>query len=139
MPGCLGLDAMWQLIGFYLGWLGGPGRGRALGSGEVKFSGQVTPETNWLLTESISSVSSSASCTWVLLTRSWKSTARKFITPKACGLACLPQLKSFRNITSMRRVVVTGLGITSSIGINQQQVLESLKQGKSGIVFAPRI
>ncbi|MEJ2093657.1 MAG: 3-hydroxyacyl-[acyl-carrier-protein] dehydratase FabA [Gammaproteobacteria bacterium] len=44
MPGCLGLDAMWQLIGFYLGWLGAPGRGRALGSGEVKFSGQVTPK-----------------------------------------------------------------------------------------------
>lgn len=43
MPGCLGLDAMWQLVGFYLGWMGGPGRGRALGSGEVKFSGQVTP------------------------------------------------------------------------------------------------
>jgi 3-hydroxyacyl-[acyl-carrier protein] dehydratase / trans-2-decenoyl-[acyl-carrier protein] isomerase len=43
MPGCLGLDAMWQLIGFSLGWLGGPGRGRALGAGEVKFSGQVTP------------------------------------------------------------------------------------------------
>ncbi len=45
MPGCLGLDAMWQLIGFYLGWRGGQGRGRALGAGEVKFSGQVTPET----------------------------------------------------------------------------------------------
>ena len=44
MPGCLGLDAMWQLVGFYLGWLGGPGHGRALGSGEVKFSGQVTPD-----------------------------------------------------------------------------------------------
>ncbi len=44
MPGCLGLDAMWQLVGFYLGWMGGPGRGRALGSGEVKFTGQVTPE-----------------------------------------------------------------------------------------------
>ena len=43
MPGCLGLDAMWQLVGFFLGWLGGPGHGRALGSGEVKFSGQVTP------------------------------------------------------------------------------------------------
>lgn len=43
MPGCLGLDAMWQLIGFFLGWTGGPGRGRALGAGEVKFSGQVTP------------------------------------------------------------------------------------------------
>ena len=43
MPGCLGLDAMWQLIGFYLGWMGGPGRGRALGVGEVKFRGQVLP------------------------------------------------------------------------------------------------
>lgn len=43
MPGCLGLDAMWQLVGFYLGWMGGPGRGRALGAGEVKFTGQVLP------------------------------------------------------------------------------------------------
>ena len=43
MPGCLGVDAMWQLVGFYLGWLGGPGRGRALGVGEVKFTGQVLP------------------------------------------------------------------------------------------------
>jgi len=44
MPGCLGLDALWQMVGFYLGWCGGPGRGRALGAGEVKFSGQITPE-----------------------------------------------------------------------------------------------
>lgn len=43
MPGCLGLDALWQLVGFYLGWSGHPGRGRALGVGEVKFSGQVLP------------------------------------------------------------------------------------------------
>lgn len=43
MPGCLGLDAMWQLVGFYLTWLGLPGRGRALGVGEVKFTGQVLP------------------------------------------------------------------------------------------------
>ena len=43
MPGCLGLDALWQLIGFFLGWQGQPGRGRALGVGRVKFSGQVTP------------------------------------------------------------------------------------------------
>ena len=42
MPGCLGLDAMWQLVGFYLGWRGNSGRGRALGVGEVKFTGQVT-------------------------------------------------------------------------------------------------
>lgn len=44
MPGCLGLDAMWQLVGFYLGWLGAEGRGRALGSGQVKFTGQITPK-----------------------------------------------------------------------------------------------
>lgn len=43
MPGCLGLDGMWQLIGFYLGWMGGKGRGRALGVGEVKFTAIVTP------------------------------------------------------------------------------------------------
>ncbi len=43
MPGCLGLDALWQMTGFYLGWLGAPGRGRALGVGEVKFTGMVVP------------------------------------------------------------------------------------------------
>jgi 3-hydroxyacyl-[acyl-carrier protein] dehydratase/trans-2-decenoyl-[acyl-carrier protein] isomerase len=48
MPGCLGLDAMWQLVGFYLGWIGAPGKGRALGVGEVKFTGQVTPRVQRL-------------------------------------------------------------------------------------------
>ncbi|MFN5528240.1 bifunctional 3-hydroxydecanoyl-ACP dehydratase/trans-2-decenoyl-ACP isomerase, partial [Bradyrhizobium sp.] len=43
MPGCLGLDAMWQMVGFFLGWSGGEGRGRALGLGDLKFSGQVLP------------------------------------------------------------------------------------------------
>ena len=41
MPGCLGLDAMWQLVGFFLGWIGNPGKGRALGVGTVKFTGEV--------------------------------------------------------------------------------------------------
>lgn len=45
MPGCLGLDAMWQLVGYWLGWSGSPGRGRALGVGEVKFRGDVTPSS----------------------------------------------------------------------------------------------
>ncbi len=44
MPGCLGLDALWQLVGFYLAWIGNPGHGRALGVGEVKFTGQVLPQ-----------------------------------------------------------------------------------------------
>ncbi len=49
MPGCLGLDAMWQLVGFFLAWNGAPGRGRAVGVGEVKFSGQVTPDVSKLV------------------------------------------------------------------------------------------
>ena len=44
MPGCLGLDAMWQLVGYFLGWSGATGKGRALGVGEVRFTGQVTPK-----------------------------------------------------------------------------------------------
>ena len=55
MPGCLGLDALWQLIGFYLGWLGKPGSGRALGAGEVKFTGQVTGEIRKVTYQLISS------------------------------------------------------------------------------------
>ena len=50
MPGCLGLDAMWQLVGFFLGWRGNPGRGRALGAGEIKFTGQVLPDGDELVT-----------------------------------------------------------------------------------------
>ena len=46
MPGCLGVDAMWQLTGFFLPWLGEPGRGRALGAGEIKFTGQVLPDSS---------------------------------------------------------------------------------------------
>ena len=46
MPGCLGLDAMWQAVGFFLGWMGNPGHGRALGVGEVKFTGQILPKAN---------------------------------------------------------------------------------------------
>ena len=49
MPGCLGLDAMWQLLGFFLGWRNNPGRGRALGCGEVKFSGQILPTANKII------------------------------------------------------------------------------------------
>ena len=49
MPGCLGLDALWQLLGFHLGWLGGKGSGRALAVGGVKFSGQILPSNKKLI------------------------------------------------------------------------------------------
>ncbi len=51
MPGCLGLDAMWQLVGFYLGWRGNLGKGRALGSSEVKFSGEILPDAKKVVYE----------------------------------------------------------------------------------------
>lgn len=49
MPGCLGLDALWQMLGFYLGWLGNEGRGRALGCGKVKFHGQILPSSRQIV------------------------------------------------------------------------------------------
>src|SRR5258705_9066776 len=49
MPGCLGLDALWQMLGFFLGWLGAPGKGRALGMGELKLSGQVLPNLKQII------------------------------------------------------------------------------------------
>jgi 3-hydroxyacyl-[acyl-carrier protein] dehydratase/trans-2-decenoyl-[acyl-carrier protein] isomerase len=51
MPGCLGVDALWQLLGFFLGWCGHPGKGRALGAGEVKFGGEIVPETSKVVYE----------------------------------------------------------------------------------------
>ena len=51
MPGCLGLDALWQLVGFFLGWSGFPGKGRALGAGEVKFTGEILPEAKKVIYE----------------------------------------------------------------------------------------
>jgi 3-hydroxyacyl-[acyl-carrier protein] dehydratase/trans-2-decenoyl-[acyl-carrier protein] isomerase len=49
MPGCLGLDALWQMVGFFLGWIGASGRGRALGLGELKFAGQVLPNVKEII------------------------------------------------------------------------------------------
>jgi 3-hydroxyacyl-[acyl-carrier protein] dehydratase/trans-2-decenoyl-[acyl-carrier protein] isomerase len=58
MPGCLGVDALWQMVGFFLGWLGLEGRGRALGVGEVKFTDQVLPSVQRCSTASTSSACS---------------------------------------------------------------------------------
>ena len=135
MPGCLGLDALWQMTGFFLGWLGEPGRGRALGVGEVKLSGMVTPL--------VKKVTYEVEITRLIL-RKLKMAVSNGIM-KADGETRLSGHRheggavpahALRKEAIMRRVVVTGLGIVSSIGNNVQEVLNSLYEAKSGIVKA---
>ncbi len=89
MPGCLGLDALWQLTGFHLGWLGLPGRGRALGVGEVKFSEQVLPTTKKV----VYGVDCQArlqvqACAWQSPTAGWRPTASAYMRSRTCASAC---------------------------------------------------
>lgn len=81
MPGCLGLDAMWQAVGYWLGWSGSPGKGRALGVGEVKFTGEITPTRSSCATRSTSSACAAASSTSASPTAASMSTANTSIPP----------------------------------------------------------
>ena len=133
MPGCLGLDAMWQLVGFYLGWLGQPGKGRALGVGEVKFTGQVL--------NTVKKVTYHISLKRLIL--------RKLILGVADGILKadgepIYEAKDMKvglfqseEKLNMRRVVVTGLGIVSCIGNDAETVTNNLKNLNSGISSAP--
>ena len=128
MPGCLGLDAMWQLVGFYLGWIGNPGKGRALGVGTVKFTGEVLQDVKLV---------------------KYEIDMKKIMSPggTTVGLANGVVLADEKKIYSadnlkvglfqiMRRVVITGLGVVSCLGNNQEEVHQSLLNSKSGISFA---
>ena len=88
MPGCLGLDAMWQLVGFYLGWLGNPGRGRALGAGAVKFTGQVLQDVSLVEYQLDIRRVMTGRLTMALPMRACWRTVNKFTVPKTCGSAC---------------------------------------------------
>ena len=150
MPGCLGLDALWQLTGFFLGWLGPPGRGRALGVGEVKFADQVLPTVKKVVYgvdfKRVFKRQAGARH------RRWLAGGRRrahLSRPRICGRPvqtepCGQHVADYEPRsagcpaaeTSMRRVVVTGMGIVSSIGNNTQEVLASLREAKSGIIRA---
>jgi 3-hydroxyacyl-[acyl-carrier protein] dehydratase/trans-2-decenoyl-[acyl-carrier protein] isomerase len=92
MPGCLGLDAMWQLVGFFLGWQGLPGRGRALGSGEVKFFGQVLPTAKKVTYNIHIKRVLKGKLNLAIADGSVTSTVARSTPPKACGSACSPPL-----------------------------------------------
>ena len=134
MPGCLGLDALWQLTGFNLGWRGMQGRGRALGVGEVKFTGMVTPK--------VKLIEYTVDFTRVIDRKLKLGIANGTDAGRRRGDLHhhrhegrpVPGLKED---AAMRRVVITGLGIVSSIGNNAEEVARSLKAGRSGISFAP--
>ncbi|CAE7405663.1 fabB [Symbiodinium microadriaticum] len=123
MPGCLGLDALWQLTGFHLGWRGGQGRGRALGVGEVKFTGQIQPEIKQVTYE-------------VHFKRIMMS---KLVLGIADGTVAADGeiVYTVKGNDQMKRVVITGMGIVSPIGNNTQEVTANLREAKSGITFAP--
>ena len=148
MPGCLGLDALWQLLGFFLGWLGAPGKGRALGMGEVKFSGQVLPSMKKVVYGlDIKRVMRSKLVLGIA--DGWLSADGSVIyraLDLKVGLFHDAPPQSERSLNGrrserdeideakMRRVVVTGMGIVSSIGNNTQEVLASLREARSGVV-----
>src|ERR1700754_2033222 len=164
MPGCLGLDALWQMVGFYLGWVGGEGRGRALGLGELKFSGQVLPNARKVVYNiDIKRVMRSKLVLGVA--DGWLSMDGEIIyrakdlkvglfkqdaAQQAALNNCSDRQNGFRDDDDqhtkeqrqgeaiMRRVVVTGMGIVSSIGNNTQEVLASLHEAKSGITRADK-
>ena len=85
MPGCLGLDAMWQIVGYWLGWSGSPGKGRAVGVGEVKFRGDIKPDIKRVRYEVICARSGAANWLSELPTAACSPTARASISPGICG------------------------------------------------------
>ena len=149
MPGCLGLDALWQMTGFFLGWLGLPGRGRALGVGEVKFADMVVPTVKKVVYGvdirrifRASSISRSPTAGW----RRTASAYTKSLNMRVglIGAQPAPERGSGDKLGfpiggAMTRVVVTGMGIVSSIGNNSQEVLASLHSARSGIVARRKI
>ena len=167
MPGCLGLDALWQMVGFFPRLDRRPGKGRALGLGELKFSGQVLPNVNKVVYGiDIKRVMRSKlvlgiadgwlSADGEMIYRAKDLKVGLFKQDEALQPARLsrrglryrpnrPYLwpanephKRFEGEAIMRRVVVTGMGIVSSIGNNTQEVLASLHEAKSGITRADK-
>ena len=155
MPGCLGLDAMWQMVGFYLGWIGGEGRGRALGLGELKFAGQVLPNVRKVV-YNIDIKRVMRSKLVLGIADGWLSMDGEIIyRAKDLKVGLFKQgirrrleqrdrIRTHRQNNKrqgeaiMRRVVITGMGIVSSIGNNTQEVLASLHEAKSGITRAEK-
>src|SRR3984893_17192541 len=165
MPGCLGLDALWQMVGFFLGWSGGEGRGRALGLGELKFCGQGLPHVRKIVYNvDIKRVMRSKLVLGIA--DGWLSTDGEIIyrakdlkvglfkqdaaLQPGSQLTGSARRRGFRSHDEyhtktqrqgeaiMRRVVITGMGIVSSIGNNTQEVLASLHEAKSGITRAEK-
>ena len=140
MPGCLGLDALWQLSGFFLGWLGEPGKGRALSTGEVKFTGMVTP-ANKKVEYGVDFKRVMRGRLVLGIGDGWlkadgetiyKATDLQSRPVQAGGVTVSLVARELR----MRRVVVSGLGIVSSIGNNANEVQASLHDARSGISFS---
>lgn len=146
MPGCLGLDAMWQLIGFYLTWLQLPGRGRALGAGEVKFTGEVGPNVKLVTYEidikrvikrklvmAIGDARLLADGQEIYVASDLRVGLFKKEDAAGCAGAGGGGGMSMR-----KRVVITGAGIVSCIGNDLATVEASLRESRPGIRAMPK-
>jgi 3-hydroxyacyl-[acyl-carrier protein] dehydratase/trans-2-decenoyl-[acyl-carrier protein] isomerase len=143
MPGCLGLDAMWQLVGFFLGWSGAPGRGRALGVGEVKFTGQVTPDVKSWSTGSPEAGDHAQAGHGRRRRGVWKPTAKVIydgVKDLRVGLFASRQELTVANGDGRR----SGCGASSSpasVSSPPSAITPrgpaSLREARSGVVFAP--
>ena len=151
MPGCLGLDALWQLTGFFLGWLGLPGRGRALGVGEVKFADMVLPTVKKVvygvdvkrifrgkLNLAIADGWLEADSRRIYEALNLRVGLFGAAAPAGAEAFGRGEPERLARESRMRRVVVTGMGIVSSIGNNTQEALASLHSARSGITRAEK-
>jgi 3-hydroxyacyl-[acyl-carrier protein] dehydratase/trans-2-decenoyl-[acyl-carrier protein] isomerase len=136
MPGCLGLDAMWQLVGFFLVWKQNPGRGRALGVGEVKFTGQVLPTAKLVKYEIDMKRVVERKLVLAIADAACWSTAARSTPPPTCASACSPPRTTCEE-QSMKRVVITGLGVVSCLGNDRASVTDSLRAMRPASASCP--
>jgi 3-hydroxyacyl-[acyl-carrier protein] dehydratase/trans-2-decenoyl-[acyl-carrier protein] isomerase len=116
MPGCLGLDAMWQLIGFYLTWLRLPGRGRALGAGEVKFTGEVGPDVKLVTYEIDIKRVIKRKLNMAIGDARLLADGKEIYVANDLRVGLFCAKATARSGMTKKRVVITGAGIVSCIG-----------------------
>ena len=138
MPGCLGLDAMWQLVGFFLGWIGGQAAAARSAAARSSSPARSRPGQEGHLQDR-HEAGDQPQLVMGIGDGVLEADGKPIYEAKTCGSGCSTQRTSAEpgKGVCMRRVVVTGIGIVSSIGNNANEVLASLREARTGVVAAP--